>query len=133
MMKKALTALLLAVVSIQCVAQETTIPLMFDPVSVLFIPLGHTVAEALETMQKIQALFNEPEGTSIEVPGCLAVVFPNDELETVRITLRKPLLSTLLEFSVQRQEHIRATHIPKGQFNSLVGGVKFYGKLRLNN
>lgn len=24
-------------------------------------------------------------------------------------------------------------HIPKGQFNSLVGGVKFYGKLRLNN
>lgn len=132
-MKKALTALLLAVVSIQCVAQETTIPLMFDPVSVLFIPLGHTVAEALETMQKIQALFNEPEGTSIEVPGCLAVVFPNDELETVRITLRKPLLSTLLEFSVQRQEHIRATHIPKGQFNSLVGGVKFYGKLRLNN
>ena len=175
MMKKALTALLLAVVSIQCVAQESKIPLMFeiksatcngekisvldarqddthnyylcaghlgigdeviqvmfDPVSVLFIPLGHTVAEALETMQKIQALFNEPEGTSIEVPGCLAVVFPNDELETVRITLRKPLLSTLLEFSVQRQEHIRATHIPKGQFNALVGGIKFYGKLRPN-
>ena len=132
-MKKALTALLLSVVSIQCVAQETTIPLMFDPVSVLFIPLGHTVTEALATMLKIQALFNEPEGTSIEVPGCLSAVFPNDELETVRITLRKPLLSTLLEFSVQRDEHIRATHIPKSQFNSLVGGIKFYGKLRSNN
>lgn len=176
MMKKALTALLLAVVSILCAAQESTIPLMyeiqhttcngekisvldarqddthnyylcaghlgigdeviqvmFDPVSVLFIPLGHTVTEALATMQKIQALFDEPVDTSIEVPGCLSAVFPNDEFETVRITLRKPLLSTLLEFSVQRDEYIRATHIPKSQFNSLVGGIKFYGKLYPNN
>ena len=100
-----------------------------DPVFELFIPLGDTVAEALERLQGMQALFKGPKNGSIELEGCLAAAFPNDNMEKVTVTFQKVLLSKMLAFSVQRGEYIRATHIPKSQFNSLVRSLKFYRKI----
>ena len=103
-----------------------------DPIFELFIPLGDTLAEAMESLQEMQALFKGPRGKSIELEGCLAAAFPNDKMEKVTVTYRKVILSNLLEFSVERGDYIRATHIGKSQFNALVSGVKFYRKLHPN-
>ena len=108
---------------------DEVVQLLFDPVSELFIPLGNTVAEALESLEEMQALFKGETGSYLETEGCLNIAFPNDKREEVKITYIKPLLSRMLRFSVQREEYIRATHIQRSDFNSLVSGVKFYGKL----
>lgn len=100
-----------------------------DPVAELFIPIGDTVADALEYLQTIQALLKEPRGTSKEIIGCVAAAFPNGQMEQVTVTHQKLIVSSLLEFRVERQGYIRATHIPKAQFNSLVSNLKFYRKL----
>lgn len=100
-----------------------------DPIFELFIPIGNTVAEALENLKALQALFKGAKNESIELEGCLAAAFPNDNLEKVTVTYQKVLLTKMLAFSVQRGEYIRATHIPKSQFNSLVTSLKFYKKI----
>ena len=41
----------------------------------------------------------------------------------------KPVLSKILEFSVQREGYMRAAHMQKGEFDTLVRGVKFYQRL----
>lgn len=108
---------------------DDVIQVMIDPLFELFIPLGDTVAEALASMQNIQQLLDEAPGTSIEVEGCLAFGVPNDQLEPVKVTLLRPLLSKILEFSIQRGEYMRAAHLSKSDFNTLVRGVKFYQKI----
>ena len=100
-----------------------------DPIFELFIPLGDTVAEALGKLQDLQTLFKGAKNESIELEGCLAAAFPNDNLETVTVTYQKVLLTKMLAFSVKRGEYIRATHIPKSQFNNLVRTLKFYKKI----
>ncbi|MBR5018409.1 MAG: hypothetical protein IKX53_02090 [Bacteroidales bacterium] len=105
------------------------IQINFDPVFELFIPIGDTVAEALEYLQGLQDLFKGPKGTNREIEGCLAPAFPNDKLETVTVTYQKLLATKLLAFSVEREGYTRATHIPKSQFNSLVRNLKVYRKL----
>ncbi|MBO4634217.1 MAG: hypothetical protein J5669_02460 [Bacteroidales bacterium] len=100
-----------------------------DPIFELFIPLGDTVAESLEKLQDLQTLFKGAKNESIELEGCLAAAFPNDNLETVTVTYQKVLLTKMLAFSVKRGEYIRATHIPKSQFNNLVRSLKFYKKI----
>ncbi len=108
---------------------DEVLQVMIDPLFELFIPLGGTVAEALESMQNIQQIFKEAPGTSMESEGCLAFGVPNDKREPVKITLIKPLLSKTLEFSIRREEYMRAAHIQKSEFDSLVRGVKFYQKI----
>ena len=61
-----------------------------DPVSVLYIPLGSTLSEAQAKLEEIKALLKQPVDASMEVPGCLAVGFPDDEYEAYR-TARKLL------------------------------------------
>ncbi|MBR5042756.1 MAG: hypothetical protein IKX67_05915 [Bacteroidales bacterium] len=100
-----------------------------DPIFELFIPIGDTVAEALEYLQGLQALFNGPKNGSIETEGCLAAAFPNDNMEKVTVTYQKVLVTNLLAFSVERTGCTRATHIPKSQFNSLIRSLKIYRKL----
>ena len=100
-----------------------------DPVFELFIPIGDTVAEALEFLQGLQDLYKGPVGKSIETEGCLSAAYPHDEMEKVKVTYQKVMLSNLLAFSVERGQYVRATHIPKSQFNSLVRSLKFYRKL----
>ena len=108
---------------------DDIIQMNIDPIFELFIPLGGTVAEAMEFLQELQALYKGPKGGSIETVGCLAASYPNDELEKVTVTYQKVLLSNMLAFSVQRKGFIRATHISKSQFNSLVSSLKIYRKL----
>lgn len=105
------------------------IQMMIDPVFELFIPLGDTLEEAQQVLEDLKALFKQPKGSSIEVQGCLAFGVPNDKLETVRVTYCKPLVSKLLEFSIQREGYTRASHVLKADIGTLLSGVKFYRKI----
>ena len=108
---------------------DEVVQLMFDPAFELFIPLGDTLDEALETLEAIQDLFGQSRNSSMQVQGCLAFAIPDSNLETVTVTYRRPFLSRMLEFSVQRENYIRSSHVGKGDFSSLVRGVKLYKML----
>ena len=108
---------------------DEVIQILFDPLFELFIPLGDNVTEALESLEKLQALFDADPGTSMQTTGCLAVGVPNDKREPVKVTYRTLLISRMLEFSVEREGYIRAAHLHRSDFNSLVNGVKFYKRL----
>lgn len=112
---------------------DVVVQVLFDPIFELFLPLGNTLDEALANMEEMQALFKEPKGTSIEKQGCLALGFPKDEdLETVRVTYVRPILTRMLDFTVEREGYIRSTQVQRSDFNSLVSGVKFYKRLHPN-
>lgn len=100
-----------------------------DPISELFIPLGSTLEEAQEKLEAIQDAYNQEPDESSETQGCLCVLYPEDEFETVYLTPRKVLFGKVLEFSVQRGDLVRATHIARSNFNSLVGSFKIYRKI----
>ena len=111
---------------------DEVLQVLFDPIYELFIPLGGSLQEALETLQSLQNQFNATPGEALETTGCLAWGVPDDKWEPVSVTLRKPLLSRYLEFSVQREGYIRSARIPRSEFNSIVRGVKFYQKIHPN-
>ncbi|MBO4416627.1 MAG: hypothetical protein J5801_00740 [Bacteroidales bacterium] len=108
---------------------DDVIQFNIDPIFELFIPIGDTVAEAMDNLKELQSLFKGPKGGSMEIEGCLAAAFPNDNLEKVTVTYQKVLLTKVLAFSVEREGYVRATHIPKSQFNSLISSLKLYRKL----
>lgn len=103
-----------------------------DPVSELFIPLGENMTEVYEKLVEIQQCYKMGDGESREIEGCLSIAVPNDQFEPVKLTFMKLPLSRILEFSVSREGYIRATHITRADFNSLVGATKFYMKLHPN-
>ncbi len=105
------------------------VQLQFDPLYELFIPLGDTIDEAIGTMQDLKDLYKKPKLSTTEVKGCLAAAYPSENLETVTLTNRRFLASKLLEFSVKRDDFIRATYIDKSSLGSLLNGLKFYKKL----
>lgn len=100
-----------------------------DPLSELFIPLGDTLEEAMESLKDLQALFKTSPGTSREISGCVAIGFPKEDLEPVTVTYRKELLNKLLEFSVTRGEYIRSAQVAKSDLGSLVTSLKLHRKL----
>ena len=63
------------------------------------------------------------------ITGCLAIGYPNDKLETVKVTSRRFVIQRLVEFSIEREGYIRATHIPRSDLASITGSVKLYRKL----
>lgn len=105
------------------------IQLKFDPVYELFIPLGNTLDEALNTMKELQTYYKNPRRSAMEIQGCLAALYPNDQMETVTVTTRKFLTTKLLSFSVNRDELVRATYISKADFGALVLSLKMYKKI----
>lgn len=105
------------------------IQIQFDPVYELFIPLGNTLDEALETLSDLQAFYKKPKQSTMEVQGCLAAIVPNDNLEPVTVTSRRFLTSKILSFSVIRDDLVRATYISRSDFGSLVLSVKMYRKI----
>lgn len=112
---------------------DDIVQIQFDPVFELFIPLGETLDEAIDTMETILDLYSDlPLGESTETRGCLSAAYPNDQFETVTVTRRNSLFSRLLEFSVMRDDFVRATYVSKSNFKSLVTGLKFYKKLHPN-
>ena len=108
------------------------IQLNFDPVYELFIPLGDTMDEAIETMNDLKAFYKTPRLTTRQVKGCLAAMYPSDNMETVTLTSRRLLGSRIVEFSVKRDDLVRANYINKANFGSLLSSLKLYRKLHPN-
>ena len=104
----------------------------FDPVYELFIPLGNTIEEAIETMTDLKAFFKTPRLTTKQIKGCLAAMYPSDNMETVTLTSRRLLGSRIVEFSVKRDDLVRANYINKAIFGSLLSSLKLYRKLHPN-
>ena len=108
------------------------IQLTFDPVFELFIPLGNNLDEAVAKLQEIKDFYNEPRLAKMELEGCLAPLYPNDNLEPVTLTRRNLVLTKLAEFSVPRDGLVRATYLSKANIGTLLSGVKFYRTLHPN-
>lgn len=101
-----------------------------DPVFQLFIPLGTTLEEAQAKMEEFRDIVKMPAGTEMETIGTLALANPSTgEMEPVYVTSHRFLLSKIIEFSIRRDGYVRATHIARSEFNSLVSGVKLYRKI----
>ncbi|MBR4778886.1 MAG: hypothetical protein IK011_03250 [Bacteroidaceae bacterium] len=108
------------------------VQLDFDPVFELFIPLGGNVEEAIAKMEEIKALYKMPRFSQTEITGSFAALYPTGEPVTVTVTSRRFLLSKVLEFSLPVQGSdslVRATHIYRSDFNSLLTTLKIYRKL----
>ncbi|MBR4229987.1 MAG: hypothetical protein IKR83_04680 [Bacteroidales bacterium] len=104
--------------------------LQIDPLFQLFIPLGNTLEEAQAKMEEFKAIAKQPEGTEIQTVGTLALANPTmGEYETVYVASRRFLVQKIIEFSVHRNGYVRATHIAKGDFGSLLNSLKLYRKL----
>lgn len=108
---------------------NNVVQLHVDPLFELFIPLGNTLAEAQENLEMMKAMFKQSKGDTMQATGCLDLAFPGENLETVTITYTRFMLTHILEFSVQREGYLRATHITRSQFKSLVTSLKLYRKL----
>lgn len=105
-----------------------------DPVSQLFIPLGGTLEEAQARLEEIKDLAMQEKGTVKEVEGVLTVGNPSmGDPETVYLTARRYFLSRLIEFSVQRNGYLRATHVTKGEMGSLLTSLKIHRKIHPND
>ena len=108
---------------------DNVVQFLFDPVFKLYIPLGETFTEAMESLEKMQQLFKEPKGTVTEYPGNFAPLTPTTEIETVKVTTRKGLLGRSLEFALEREGYIRATSVSKSDFKSLMFNLKLNRKM----
>lgn len=107
------------------------IQVQFDPVFELFIPLGGTLDEAIAKMQEIKDFYKAPRKSTMELNGCFAVAYPNNEIIPVKVT-RRQFVTKVLEFSLPTegtQPLVRATHIGKNDFGSLLSSLKLYKKL----
>lgn len=104
-----------------------------DPVFQLFIPLGGTLAEAEAKLEEFRGVANMSAGEGIETVGTLALANPSTgKEEPVYLTSRRFIFQRIIEFSVKRDGYVRATHIGRGEFGSLLSGVKFYRKIHPN-
>lgn len=108
---------------------DRVIQVVADKISELFIPLGSTLAEAQASMEEMNALFDEPVDTRLEVAGSLDMFAPSDGQETVAVTHYRKLIGHKLEFSLERNGYFYATYVARSDFRALVRGVKFYRKL----
>jgi len=108
------------------------VQLEFDPVFELFIPLGGSLEEAISKMEEIKAFYKMPRLSQTEIEASFAALYPTDKIHTVTVTSRRFLLSKVLEFSIPVEGNeplVRATHIYKSDFNSLLTTLKIYKKL----
>ena len=108
---------------------DNVVQLLFDPVYKLYIPLGETFTEAMESLTEMQRLFKAEPGTVTEYTGNFAPLAPTSELESVKVTTRKGLVSRQLEFALEREGYIRATHVSKSDFSNLMANLKLNKKL----
>ena len=97
------------------------------------VPLGGTLAEAEAKMEEFKGVAGMSVGDGIETVGTLALANPSTgEEEPVYLTSRRFIFQRLIEFAVKRDGYVRATHIARSEFNSLLNGVKFYRKIHPN-
>lgn len=106
------------------------VQLQIDPLNQLFLPLGNTLEEAQSKLESFKDVASLPAGKGFETEGVLAVGNPSmGEVEPVSVTSRRFLFQRIIEFSVQRNGYVRATHIGRGELGSIVSSVKFYRKI----
>lgn len=110
-------------------AGDEVLQVLFDPVFELFIPLGDTVAESIETLEMLKLQCKDIPGTISEMPGCLAFGVPDSNMETVTVTTVKVFLCRRLRFSLEREGYIRATYLTKSNIGTLVSGLKLYSRI----
>ena len=108
---------------------DEIIQVNIDPLFRLFIPLGDTLAGARELLETLKDFYKAKPGSTMQLTGSLAPAFPGDVFEPVTVTCRKVLLGRSLEFCVEREGYLRATYVPRADFNSLLTAVKFYCKI----
>ena len=103
----------------------------FDPAFELFIPLGGTLEEAIAKMEEIKGYYARPRLSTAELTGCFSFAYPTGDPVTVTVTRRQLVFTKLLEFSLPTGSEgiVRATHISKSDFSSLLSSVKFYKKI----
>jgi len=100
-----------------------------DPVYRLYIPLGNNITDAVAKMEELKTLYKEPKGTMREIQGSFKPFFPTEETETVQVYRHQPLLTNQLQFVIERDGYQRVAYLAKSDFNSLLRGLKFHGKL----
>ena len=100
-----------------------------DPVNLLYIPLGNNVTDALAFMNELKTLYKEPKGTMREIQGSFKPFFPGQEMETIKVYRYKPLLTNQLQFVIEREGYERVAYLEKSDFNALLNGLKFHGKI----
>ncbi len=103
----------------------------FDPVFELFVPLGGTIQEAIAKMEEIKTWFKEERLTEHELSGFFSLAYPGGDPVSIKVTSRRLLASKILEFSLPTGTDgiVRATHIGKAEFGSLLSSVKIYKRL----
>ena len=107
-------------------AGDDVVQVLFDPVFRLFIPMGSTLAEAVENLEELQQLFKSEPGTTREMEASFAPLLPDERRETATVTYRKIFLSKKLMFSLEREGYIRATYVSKSDLGQLVSNAKWY-------
>ena len=108
---------------------DKVVQVELDPVYRLYIPLGDNVTDAVKTMEELKTLYKEPNGTMREIQGSFKPFLPGEGLETVKVYKHKPLLTNQLQFVIERDGYDRVAYLDKSDFNSLLSGLKFHGKL----
>ena len=103
-----------------------------DPVSEMFVLLGDTIDEAIETMSTFKAWFKEPLGKVGQVQGCISMFMPEKDTEPLDVITGKFLLTRYMEFSVEREGVVVASNIHKDEIGSLLTSLKIERKLRPN-
>lgn len=104
----------------------------FDPIFELFIPLGETLDEAVAKMEEIKDFYNQPKLATMELEGSFALAYPdNANPASITVTRRQLIFTKILEFSLPAGSEglVRATHIPRSDFNGLLSTLKFYRRL----
>lgn len=105
----------------------TYVELQVDPIFRLFVPLGSTLKEAQAKLTEFKKVAGHQNGWKIETMGTLSLSLPTvGELETVTVTSRRILLQRIIEFSVRREGSVRASHVAKSDFGSLISSLKRY-------
>ena len=95
----------------------------------LYIPLGDNITDAVAAMEDLKTLYKEPKGTMREIQGSFKPFLPGEGLETVKVYRHQPLLTNQLQFVIERDGYERVAYLDKSNFNSLLSGLKFHGKL----
>ncbi|MBR1575075.1 MAG: hypothetical protein IJ654_01360 [Bacteroidales bacterium] len=106
-----------------------TVQINLDPVYNLYIPLGGSVAEAVATMEELKTLLKEPKGTRRDIQGSFKPFFPSEQLETIQVYKFKLIVENKLQFVLERDGYERVAYLAQSEFNSLLRGLKLYGKI----
>lgn len=104
---------------------DRNVQISFDPIHHLFIPLGDTIEESLQTLQQFKDLAKAPKGTSLEINGILDI-YPTSRVELVNVSSYKLIFVRKLMFSVARDGYMRGTYVSRANIRSIITSLKLY-------